>query len=63
MQTAYEQEAVGMGSPKRKPSVCAINSQSGTSLQIVPPAPSPHRKGNGNSRKFPENPTTEQRLH
>ena len=51
------------GVQKRKPSVCAINAQSGTSLQIVPPAPSPHRKGNGNSRKFPANPTTEQRLH
>ena len=63
MQTAYEQEAVGMGSQKRKPSVCAINAQSGTSLQIVPPEPSSHRKGNGNSRKIPANPTTEQWLH
>ena len=34
------------GGQKRKPSVCAINAQSGTSLQFVPPAPSPHRKGN-----------------
>ena len=51
------------GGQKRKPSVCAINAQSGTSLQIVPPAPSPLWKGNGNSRKFPANPTTEQQLH
>ena len=29
------------GGQKRKPSVCAINAQSGTSLQIVPPA---HRR-------------------
>ena len=32
------------GVQKRKPSVCAINAQSGTSLQIVPPAPSPLEK-------------------
>ena len=43
------------GGQKRKPSVCAINAQSGTSLQIVPPPPSPQSFGNGSSRKFPEN--------
>ena len=41
------------GGQKRKFSVSAINAVSGTSLQIVPAAPSPHRIGNGNSRKFP----------
>ena len=52
-----------VGGQKRKPSVCAINAQSGTSLQIFPPTPSPHRKGsNGNSHKFPANPPTEQLL-
>ena len=35
------------GGQKRTPSVYAINAQSGTSLQIVPPAPSQHRMGNG----------------
>ena len=45
---------------KRKPSVCATNAQSGTTLQIDLPAPSPHWIGNGSSRKFPANPTTEQ---
>ena len=48
------------GVQKRKPSVCAINAQSGTNLQIVPPAPSPYNAGNGNSRKFPANPSQEQ---
>ena len=51
------------GGQKCKPSVCAISAQSGTSSQIVPPAPSPYNAGNGNSRKFQANPTTEQRLH
>ena len=51
------------GSQKRKPFVCAINAQSGTSLQIVPPPPSPYNAGNGNSRKYPANPTPEQSLH
>ena len=60
MQTTYEQEAVGMVGQKRKPSLCAINAQRGTSLQIAPPVPSPHRIGKGNSRKFPANSTTEQ---
>ena len=45
---------------KCKSSVCAIKEQSGTSLEIVPPAPSPPSIGNGNSRKFPAIPTTEQ---
>ena len=43
------------GGQKRKLSVCTINTQSGTSLQIVPSAPSPHSIGNWNSRKFPAN--------
>ena len=30
------------GGQKRKPSLCAINAQSGTTLQVAPPAPSPH---------------------
>ena len=51
------------GGQKCKPSVCAISAQSGTSSQIVPHAPSPYNAGNGNSRKFPANPTTEQQLH
>ena len=37
------------GGQKRKPCVCAINAQSGTSLQIVSPAPSPYNAVNGNS--------------
>ena len=57
MQTTYEHEAVGMGGQKRKPSACVNNAQSRTSLQIVPPAPSPHSIYNGNSRKFPANPS------
>ena len=60
MQTTYEQAAVGMGRPKRKPWVCAVNAQSGTSLQIVPPAPSPNIVGKGNSRKFRAKPSKEQ---
>ena len=51
------------GGQNRNPSVCAINAQSGKSLQIAPPPPSPYNTGNGNSRIFPENPTTEQSLH
>ena len=38
------------GGQKSKSSVWAIKEQSGTSLQIVPPAPSPHSICNGNSR-------------
>ena len=60
MQTIDEQEAVGMGRPKRKPCVCAINAQSDMSLEIVPPVPSPYNAVNGNSRKFPVNPSPEQ---
>ena len=51
------------GTQKRKPSVCAINAQSGTSLQIDPPPPSPYKAGNGSSLKFTANPTPEQLLH
>ena len=51
------------GAQIRKHSSCAINAQSGTSLQIDPPPPSPYNVGNGNSRKFPVHPTTEQSLH
>ena len=51
------------GFQKCKLSVCAIIAQNGTSLQIVPPVPSPYNAGNGNSRKFLANPTMEQRLH
>ena len=51
----------GNGKAKNvNPPICAINAQSGTSLQIVPPAPSPLSIGNGNSRKFPANPRPEQ---
>ena len=45
---------------KSKSSLCAINAQNGTSLQIVPPAPSPHSIGNENSRKFPAKPSLKQ---
>ena len=48
------------GVQKRKPSVCAINAQSGTSLQINPPSPQPHSIGKGNSRKFPAKISREQ---
>ena len=48
------------GGQKRKPSVCAIKAQSGTSLQIVPPTRLPHSIGNGNPRIFPANPSPEQ---
>ena len=51
------------GTQKWKPSVCAINAQSGTSLQIDPPPPSPYKAGNGSSLKFTANPTPEQLLH
>ena len=44
------------GGQKSKPSVCVFNAQSGTSLQVVPPAPSPISIGNGNPRIFPANP-------
>ena len=40
------------GAQIRKHSVCAINAQIGTSLQIDPPPPSSYNVGNGNSRKF-----------
>ena len=43
------------GGQKRKHYVCAINAQSGTSLQIAPPAPSPYNAGNGNSRNSLQN--------
>ena len=60
METTYELEVVGMGrQKKRQPTVGAINEESGTSLQIVPLGPSPRRIDNGNSLKFPANPTTE----
>ena len=51
------------GVQKPKPSVCTINAQSGTSLQIDPHALSLYNAWNGNSRKFPANPSPEQLLH
>ena len=60
MQTTYEKEAVGMGRPKMQTLRLCKQRTSGTSSQIVPPAPSPYNTGNGNSRKFPAYPTTEQ---
>ena len=41
------------GAQKRKPTVCAINAQSGTGLKIAPPPPSACNIGNGNSCKIP----------
>ena len=60
MQCTYEEEAVGIGSPKTQSLFCAINAQSGTSLQIAPPPPSQCNIDNGISCKFPSNLTPEQ---
>ena len=58
--TNYSKKLWEWGAQKRKPSVCANNAQSGRKLQIVPPPTSRYYIDNGNSRKFPANPTPEQ---
>ena len=60
LQTTYEKEAVGMGRPKMQTLRLCNQLTKRYELANCSYSPSPHNAGNGNSRKFPANPTTEQ---